>query len=336
MKRVVVVDDLCEAEIRPLEDFDTYVQLLTAENQDLLASSDTLKALGHCPACGQRNLVPAFQRLGFQYVRCIGCRSLYVSPRPTAAALDAFYATSQAIAYWHQHVLAETAPSRMAHVLAPRLDWIVGSVTQNGLAKGVFVDWHSKYPEFLSLVTRLNQFPTRLSVHPLGVIESACRASGFDVVPRVTPGVADVVVAMEVIERASDLSELMGDLSQALQLGGLLFITTMAASGFDIQILQARAPNLLPPTHLNLLSVEGISTWLQASGFQVLELSTPGQLDVEMVVREAQKDPALILPDWVDDLVRRRESNLHRAFQDFLQQARLSSHLRLVARKDTG
>jgi hypothetical protein len=107
----------------------------------------------------------------------------------------------------------------------------------------------------------------------------------------------------------------------------------MAGSGFDIRVLGARAKNLLPPTHLNLLSLDGLQRLLSRHGFEVIELSTPGQLDTEVVARAAAEEPTLELPPFIDELIRRRGEAVHQAFQEFLQRALLSSHMRAVARK---
>ena len=336
MRRVVVVDDLREFEIRPQDSFEEYVRLIRQDAEHILAERDNFDELVNCPACGQTALEPAFSRLGFQYVRCPGCRSLYVSPRPTNEMLRAFYVASQAIAYWDDNVAVATSDARSKYIFVPRVQWIVDVAEENGRALDVILDFNSKYPEFLAALRAHARFERRLSFRPMAHVIETCKLNGFAVVDQVPRHMADVVTAMEVLERAHDPWQLVGTLSKALDENGLLFLTTMSSSGFDIQVLGEHAPNLIPLTHLNLLSVEGIIALLGRGGFEVVELSTPGRLDIEVVVAVVKSNPELSLVPWIDDLVRRRDEHVHKAFQEFLQAARLSSHLRLVARKKGG
>jgi hypothetical protein len=112
-----------------------------------------------------------------------------------------------------------------------------------------------------------------------------------------------------------------------------MLATTRAGGGFDAQVLWERSRQLLPMVHLNLLSVEGAERLLLDAGFDVLELSTPGRLDVQIVRAAALADPTLPLPRFLSYLIRHRGEEAHQAFQEFLQQHRLSSHMRWVARK---
>ena len=333
MRRVVVVDDLREFEIRPQENFEHYVRLVEQAAESLLAERDRFEELAVCPACGESALEPAFSKLGFQYVRCRDCRSLYVSPRPTEEMLKAFYTSSQAISFWNENVAAATSDARSKYVFLPRAQWLMDMVQENGQRLDVILDFNSKYPEFLRAVRKYTPFDSRLSFRPMEHVIDTCRLNEFIVVGEIPRREAGVVTAMEVLERVHDPWQVVAIFGEVLIEGGLLFLTTMSSSGFDIQVLGEHAPNLIPPTHLNLLSVEGVTTLFERRGFDVVELSTPGRLDIEMVVSVAKRYPDLSLPPWIDDLVRRRGERVHRAFQEFLQTARLSSHLRLVARK---
>ena len=115
--------------------------------------------------------------------------------------------------------------------------------------------------------------------------------------------------------------------------GGLLFLTTRTCSGFDLQVLGEHAAYIFVPEHLNLLSVEGLETLTRRAGLELIELSTPGQLDLQLVQAARAADPALPLPPFIDYLLNQRDALAHEDFQAFLQKHRLSSHVRLAARK---
>jgi hypothetical protein len=65
----------------------------------------------------------------------------------------------------------------------------------------------------------------------------------------------------------------------------------------------------------------------------VVELSTPGVLDVELVRQAVAHDPTIQLHPFFRDLLDRCPREAHEDFQEFLQKHRLSSHLRVAAVK---
>jgi hypothetical protein len=98
-----------------------------------------------------------------------------------------------------------------------------------------------------------------------------------------------------------------------------------------LQVLWDKAPYIFVPEHLNLLSIEGIGRLLERGGLDAIELSTPGQLDVELVMHAAHNDPAIELPRFIRYLIGSRDRLAHSDFQEFLQKHRLSSHVRVAA-----
>jgi hypothetical protein len=114
---------------------------------------------------------------------------------------------------------------------------------------------------------------------------------------------------------------------------GLLLLTTRSGSGFDLSILEGHARYLFVPEHLNLLSLAGLERLMERAGFELLELSTPGELDIGLVRDSLLRDPSIPVPEFVRLLVEHRDEVAHRDFQEFLQKHRLSSHVRLAARR---
>ena len=332
MKRVIVVDDLREFEIRPQGDFNEYITLLEHDIAHIFGRERGV-LMARCPACGATDAKPGFEKLGFQYLRCGYCRSLYVSPRPTDEMLRTFYAESEAVEFWNSTLAHRTADARRAHIFQPRVAWIVATAESYGHLHGTFVDYYPKYRAFLEGIAAMGRFEQCVVMSPWGFFPEGLVPREFTALDSLPDGTASVISALEVIERVHNLPVLLDRLWTLLKEGGLLFATTLTGSGFDVQILGSKARNLLPPTHLNVLTVEGVTTLLERCGFEIRELSTPGQLDVELVLNALREEPAIELPLVIDDLIRRRDEHVQQVFQEFLQQARLSSHLRLVAQK---
>ena len=198
---------------------------------------------------------------------------------------------------------------------------------------GLLVDFYTKYPAYLEEVATRGTFTNILLRKPAVAVDDLLTSGIFKLVNSVDEETASVVSAFEVIERLFDPLAFLQHVHRLLRPGGLLFLTTLSITGFDLNILREKARNLLPPTHLTLLSYEGIQTLMERSGFSLVELSTPGQLDVTLVLDALQRDPEIELPPVIDSVLRRRGENVHEELQDFLQKANLSSHVWVAAQK---
>lgn len=332
MRRVIVQEDLREAQIRPDSGFSHYIELLERDFVDFLKDLE-LVPLDACPACGSESAQPDFERMGVQYLECGRCRTTYVSPRPTREDLDRFYETSEAIQYWNAAVAEDTAPARRKYIFGPRATWVLETTSFYGDEKGVFLDVYSKYPLFLEEIHSRGSFSEIQLRYPMVEFKPAFREQSYAEVDSLGDGDVAVISAMEVVERLFDPHGFMQRVKKALKPSGLVFLTTSSISGFDLRILRGKARNLLPPTHLTLLSYEGVQRLLERTGFELVELSTPGQLDVALVLDAVRRDPTMDLPPVVDSILLRREEQVQEAFQDFLQRSNLSSHLWVAARK---
>ncbi len=107
--------------------------------------------------------------------------------------------------------------------------------------------------------------------------------------------------------------------------GGLCFLTSISISGFDLQVLWNNSNSIFPPDRMNVFSIEGLTALLERHGFECIELSTPGLLDVEIVANAYRQNPSMRLPRFVKYMLDKRDSETYQSFQEFLQRNRLSS-----------
>lgn len=335
MKQVVVFDGLSELAVRPRELFDRYISLLRTDIDRTLSNTSRF-SVSKCPGCRSEKSEPVFEKLSFSYRICHECGSVYVSPRPTSSDISNFTKNSEAVKFWFLKVETETANSRSHSIFLPRAVWVTERARKQTLKNKILVDINSKYPAFIDAMLRSKIFSKVISVAPVWsnvldinteVIVSADGWSG-----KIERG-ASIVSIQECVERAPDPDYLLQEAANALIDNGLLFLTSITWSGFDLQVLQGNSKQILPPSHLNLFTIDGIKRLLARHGFKVIELSTPGQLDVEIVRHAVEDDPAIKLPPFIDELIRHRDEATHHAFQSFLQESLLSSHLRIVAQK---
>jgi hypothetical protein len=332
MKRVVVRGELHGDDIRPPALLSEFKKLSIEESQVYFGDSSQLVDIS-CPACDCADKLPVFTKGGFQYNQCPECRSLFVSPRPSAEVLAKYYANSRAGKFRIEHFSRETAEARREHILRSRINWVGQIFDQAGpLDKRGYADIGTIFPLVFKEVQSIGLFDVYYSVNPPPLAEAGSIASGATVQ---TDALHDlgVVTAFEQLDHQFSPYELVKSAYDMLAPGGLFFLTTRTASGFDLQILWDKTPYIFVPEHLNLLSVDGLSHLISRVGFSLLELSTPGQLDVELVLQAEKADPTIKLPPFIAYLLHHRDALTHTDFQMFLQQHRLSSHVRVAAKK---
>lgn len=332
MKRSVVNTGLHVADIKPPALMSEFTRLSIEDTAQYL--SDTAHHVPCvCPACGHAHTRPAFDKQGFRYHECDECGSVYVSPRPHEAALDRYYAESRASRFRAEHFSRDTAKARRFHLLRDNAYWMARIADEAGTkaARG-YADLRTHSPQIFDEVHVLGYFDALYSVEPVVTPAGQCDAPVHVIALEDAPPLG-AISAFEKIEHLFSPHMYLEGACRALAPGGLLYFTTRTISGFDMQVLWGQAPYIFVPEHLNLLSIEGIRLLVERLGLDLIEISTPGQLDLEFVARAAEADPGIALPRFVKYLIEKRDPLAHADFQEFLQKHRLSSHVRVAARK---
>lgn len=328
-----------EADIRPRHLFDAYLRLLEEDIETFFGDRRGFEE-APCPGCGATTGREALVKSGFVYVECPACATLWTSPRPPAARLADFYQSGKAAGYWCTAFYRETAEARREHIFGPRATLLAELLAHAGAPRqGVMADVGAGYGLFLEEIAKLGLFHEVVGIEPNPGLAAVCRDRGFRVVEKAVENIgagdlrADVVTAFEVLEHVHDPHRFLSAVRQVLAPGGWLVLTTLTASGFDIRTLWERSNAVTPPQHLNLLSVEGIRVLTRRAGFEIVELSTPGRLDVDIVENALARDPAIPVSRFVRYLFAHRDEATRERFQAFLRTALLSSHVRVVARR---
>jgi hypothetical protein len=333
MKHVVVQGELHGTDIRPVTLLSKFRELSIEEAGDRFGDRAKLVEVD-CPACRGARRRPAFEKNGFQYVQCEDCRSLYVSPRPAAGALEAYRRESKALEFRAREFIQATGKARRFHILRSHALWLgrLYDEAGNSQARG-YADLGTNYPMVFDEIAGLELFDALYCIEPLRGLEEACRQSGARI--EATPaGGLGALSAFEQLEHQFSPGEMLARAHGLLATGGMLVFTTRTISGFDLQVLWEKVPYIYVPEHLNLLSVEGIGRLVEEAGFRLVELSTPGQLDVELTLQAMEEDATIVLPSFLEYLLRRRGRETLNDFQEFLQKNRLSSHVRVAAVKE--
>jgi 2-polyprenyl-3-methyl-5-hydroxy-6-metoxy-1,4-benzoquinol methylase/ribosomal protein S27E len=325
-----------EEDIRPQELFDTYLSL--AGKDVTTYFRDSPFHFIRCPACDGDKSVFQFRKLFFDYEECSTCGTLFVNPRPGPETFAHYYSSAPSVQFWATHFYRETETARREQVVRPKAERVrdaiarhLGSLTGDacivdiGAGYGLFCEEFQKFsPPGIPVI----------AIEPAGLLAEACRRRGITTVPKfleeVTPGdiggnVA-VATSFELLEHLQDPGHFIRKCHEIVMEGGLVVLTTLSWSGFDLQVLREKSRSIHPPHHINFFTPGSLRTLLDRNGFRTLEITTPGLLDMDIVrkQRDAVTDPFLKILMDADDRTRD-------LFQAFLRDAGLSSHMMAVA-----
>lgn len=339
MKRVVMSGDYRESDLKPHDLFDNFLAISAAEVKRLLIDKGSLIET-KCPACDSGRKRFAFQKFGLDYQECLACSTLYISARPSEERISEYFLESKANEFWNEHVLKETVKARVRHLIRPEAMWVANTTGELAARAEVFGDIKSRNIEFLEEIDRLGLFKSKMIIHPeIAVPEALDSQRGFRVVKEPIGSIdadgvkASVLTGFYVIDRCFHPPSLLATVKSMLADKGLLFLVSSTISGLDLQVLWENSRTIFPPENMNILSIEGFEILLERSGFEIIELSTPGQLDVEYIKTAMERDIKLEVPRCISYIITKRNADAHQSLQEFLQRFRLSSHVRIVARK---
>lgn len=292
-----------------------------------------------CPACGPSGYRHAFDKFGFSFRSCRDCATIYMSPRPSAKLMADYYANSENYAYWAKYIFPASEASRREKIHKPWLKRVVEFCDRHGVARGTLLEIGPGFGTFASVATDSGAFDRVMAVEPTPEMATACRARGIDVIEKrvedvgAEVGAVDVVVSFEVIEHLFEPRGFIAQCRTLVRPGGLLVLSCPNGSGFDIALLGAKAL-AVDAEHVNLFNPVSLSQLLERSGFETLEVTTPGRLDAELVRDAALKgDIDLAGNPFLRQVLIDEWDRLGWPFQQFLAANNLSSHMWIVARR---
>ena len=338
MRTVVFDSHIIEQEVKPHSKLGKFREMLGREVQEKLADSENLRQCG-CPACASENGDTAFERFNLTYLQCRRCNSLYISPRPSDAAIIEFYRHSNAWKFWRDYILPETREIRRNNIYNPRARWLLDVCDEYrpDARCCVAVGYHSDLliqelyrlePDIFPItVTNPIADVEWMNIDIPGVSIRSCAAIDFQDIQSM-----DVILAFDFLDRCADVHDFFNNAWHALNSGGLLVAGT-TLTGFDVWVLWEQSENVYPPDRLNLFSIEGLKELTQSHGFEILELSTPGMFDTESVHRAVSSNPDFDWPRFIRYMFENRGESAFRGFQEFLQKYRMSSFGRIALRK---
>ena len=290
-----------------------------------------------CPACSSPLWRPYFSKDGFEYCCCTDCGTVYIDPRPTRDMLMDWYSNADSIRHWNERIFPATEASRRERIFKPRAAAVVDVCRRVGVRTGSLLDAGAGFGTFCEELAALNVFERVLALEPSTELARTCIGKGLNAIQMPIECLdmrgLDVITAWELVEHLYRPKDFVDVCARSLRPGGLLILTTPNIKGFDLSILGVNAANVGGPNHLNYFNPSSIFGLLYRAGFAVLELTTPGELDAEIVRRKVlDGELDLSLRPFLKSVLIDNWESAGAAFQKFLKENGLSSHMMVVAK----
>lgn len=235
-----------------------------------------------CPVCGDTATDEAVQRPdGLTVRRCSDCRTYYVSPAPSAAALDAFYAAYLTHATGGAKPVVPPALTRIAEDDV-RIQALLSKMHLRG-ARVLDVGCGTGY--VLDMLRSVGANASGIDVDP-GSVEQAHRRGldvqcvSIDAVPAV-PGF-DVVILNDVIEHPLEPIPFLRTALARVKPGGLLMIWT--PNGDAPATDQERVTFRVDLEHMQYFGAESMRRVVAELPLQVVHFESLGQPNIAPLV----------------------------------------------------
>lgn len=274
-----------------------------------------------CPVSGFERHEVLFEKWGRRYALCSKTWSLCLGALPDEKTLHLYFHDSDLARYRRSSDYQETFTQMRKDLWTSQVEWVEGRVRRYmGMDTYKLVDWGPRMQGWVNNMGSALFVSDYIVADPLPPVEPCGR-----------PENADIALLFDIIQRFKRPKELLEKVFKGMNPGGLLLLSCRSGSGFDVLTLAGESDSIFPLDHICLPSPQGMSLLLEQAGFEILELSTPGLLDVQLVNRASERIP---LNQYLQRYVTSQcgDKVLER-LQGFLQQNNLSSHLRVVAKK---
>lgn len=337
MKTIVSINEINSLELRPSSLLEEWSQLVEA---DIKMQWHGKEGWDHVDWPDQHSdIFHAFNKNGFDYVERGSCGSLYVPYRPSEDQIWRWYRDSESSIFWRNKMLPTVRPYESATLTGPRVDWILSGLAEYFPAASRFLDVSTYGYETINSILERRPHSQFLSMGITADLEVAATNSSISVQPtrvsQLTTGAleADVILAFDILDRTHSLSDMIVALRNNLKIGGLVFVSTPVSSGLEIQSLWGKSSLITPPDKLNLPSINALKNIFSAPNWELIELSTPGVLDVDLILQAMREGSAKDWPRSLKVFMEATQEYGSGPLIELLQSQRLSSFARFVIKR---
>lgn len=322
-----------EIEIRPQNLFDKYIKLGKKDIQKYFSTTKLIPIT--CPACSHKGTF-AFSKFSFHYDECSKCKTLYVNPRPEKTAFDNYYSNSESSKFWANEFYKITEKSRRNKIWQPKAKYISKKLKELGNIRSI-VDIGGGYGIFIEEFKKLNNTVTPLIIEPSNQLAQICKRKKIPVIcdffenidPKSLPQNKTLYTSFELFEHLHNPRLFLQKLFDTIKKNDIFLFTTLNGMGIDIQVLWEKSKSVSPPHHLNFFNPKSIKKLLEKTGFKVLEISTPGKLDIDIMRNNIKDIDDKFWKNFLEHSSKKEQDTI----QKYLRKNLLSSHMMIICQK---
>ncbi len=322
-----------ENAIRPQDLFDELLRLNTLDIEKYFSNAEVEHI--NCPGCGEKGKY-AFIKNNFSFDECPKCKTLYVSPRPHKKYFDAYYTDSASTKYWATTFYKSTEKNRREMLWKPKAKMIKNKIDTFAPETEKIVDIGGGYGIFMEEFLKLSPIH-HLVIEPSEYLSQVCKEKGLNVLVKFLEELKEndlvqvkkTFVSFELFEHLHNPENFLTTLYNVMNQKDVFIFTTLSGMGIDIRTLWEDAKPVSPPMHLNFLTPKSIKILLEKVGFDVIEITTPGKLDIDIMNNSKEKIKDRFWRDFLDYANDEEKQSMQKSISDNL----LSSHMMIVCRK---
>ena len=286
-----------EYDIRPKDVFEEYINL--CKEDAISYFSKVKKYFTNCPACDSKELKQAFVKYSFSYYECIECKTLFVNPMPEEEAFIKYYKNSKSAKFWASDFYKKTEKARIKNLVKPKVLLCLDLLVRYSNNLECVVDIGAGYGSFLQEFSKKSKLKT-LAIEPSLDLSEVIKSKGLNVISKFLenvksedlPNLRKCFFSFELFEHLSRPKKFISSLYSIMKKGDLFIFTTLSSMGIDIRLLWENSKSIFPPHHINFFNPKSISFFLSNLGFEILNISTPGKLDIDILLNNK---------DYIDD-----------------------------------
>lgn len=324
-----------ENDIRPEELRKKQQKYIKEDVKNLLSNRKSF-VLVNCPACNSNTVKKTLKKNGFNYIECSNCGMLYMSPRPTKEILSNFYKNSVNYKFFNEYIFPATKVIRKQRIFLPRIKCILKVCKEKKIQQEAILEIGSAFGIFCEEIVKRKYFKNVVAIEATDALYMSSFINGVKVYNGLFEDLKivekfDVAVAFEVLEHVFSPFQFLKKLFLIMKDNSIVMLTMPNYDGFDIGVLGKNSVSI-DHEHLNYFTPHSITLLLTKIGFSEVEVSTPGELDVDLV-KNAIQTKKIKTNHFIEKLCSDKNSALQKKFQKFLKENNLSSHMMVIASK---
>ena len=323
-----------ESDIRNNKILKKYQKLVDKDTKSFFSDKKNLKKINY-KSWGCKKVKKIFVKKNFIYFQCKHTNTIFANPRPKPEILEKFYSNTKSSNFWLNKFFLPKLKARKNKIVKPQVDFFAKNfdkykqkkILDIGAGLGLFLlELKKKWPK-----------ASLFALEPSKSMANECRNKDIKVFETTIEEIKlkekfDAITCFELFEHLYDPKSFLRKIYNLLNKNGIFYFTTLNGMGFDIQMLGKNSNSIYPPYHINFFNPKSIVILLKKIGFNIVSVDTPGKLDLSIVennINLLENKKRIFFKRFID----KKNKKYKEQFQKYLQTSKLSSHMRVIAKK---